>query len=138
MKKILIPTLALAALTWLTTGCQTGGGAYAAKNTNKYNYETEAKFVLLDPGAQRSVTSPGIQQRTLPDGRMQVTANMRNRENRRIEVQVNCVFKDEQYFPVDETPFQTLILTENETKGVTFTSMNNKAKNFTVRVRQAR
>ena len=66
------------------------------------NHETEAKFVLLDPGAQRSVTSPGIQQRTLPDGRKQVTANMRNRENRRIEVQVNCVFKDDQYFPVDE------------------------------------
>ena len=31
--------------------------------------EREAKFVLLDPGAQRSVTCSGLQQRTLADGR---------------------------------------------------------------------
>ena len=63
---------------------------------------------------------------------------MRNRENRRIEVQINCVFKDEQGFPVDETPFRTLILTENAQEGVQFTSMNNQAKTYTIRVRQAR
>ena len=67
-----------------------------------------------------------------------MVANLRNRENRRIEVQVNCVFKDEQNFPVDETPFRILMLTENATEGITFVSMNNKAKNYTVRVRQSR
>ena len=53
-------------------------------------------------------------------------------------MQVDCVFKDEQFFPTDETPFQSLILTENETKGVSFVSMNDKAKTYTIRVRQAR
>jgi len=63
---------------------------------------------------------------------------VRNRENRRIQVQINCEFKDAQGFPVDSTPFQTLILTENATESVPFTSMNSKAKNYTIRVRQAR
>lgn len=118
-------------------GCG-GGGAYPPKNATKYNYETTAKFVALDSGAQRSVTCPGLQERRLQDGRLEVTANLRNRENRRIEVQVNCVFKDEQNFPVDETPFQIVMLTENATEGIRFVSMNDKAKSYTVRVRQSR
>lgn len=130
---LLVSTL-LASL--VLAGC--GGGAYAPKNTTKYNQETTAKFVLLDPGTQRSITCSGLQERRLPDGRLEVTANLRNRENRRVEVQVNCVFKDEQHFPVDDTPFQIVMLTENATEGIRFVSMNDKAKDYTVRVRQSR
>ena len=73
------------------------------------------------------------------DGRLEVTANIRNRESRRIQVQVGCVFKDDQGFPTgDETLFQTLILTENAQEGVKFDSMNNLARKYTIRVRQAR
>ena len=136
MKHRPIAAIAILAATAFVSGC--GGGAYPAKNATKYNYETTAKFVALDSGAQRSVTCPGLQERRLEDGRLEVVANLRNRENRRIEVQVNCVFKDEQNFPVDETPFRIIMLTENATEGISFTSMNNKAKNYTVRVRQSR
>ena len=38
----------------------------------------------------------------------------------------------------DETPWQTLILSENSTEAVRFTAMNPQAKRYTVRVRQAR
>jgi hypothetical protein len=38
----------------------------------------------------------------------------------------------------DETPWQTLILTENGQESVRFVSMNDKAKDFTIRVREAR
>ncbi|HAM72175.1 MAG TPA: hypothetical protein DCM86_11075 [Verrucomicrobiales bacterium] len=126
----------VAAAGLLLTGC--GGGAYPPVNATKYNQETTAKFVLLDSGTQRSLTCPGLQEKRLEDGRLEVVANIRNRENRRIEVQVNCVFKDEQGFPVDETPFRIVIFTENATEGLSFTSMNNKAKTYTVRVRQSR
>jgi len=108
------------------------------QSTTKLDHENNAKFVLLDPGAQYSVTCPGLQETTLPDGRLQVVARVRNRENRRIEVQINCEFKDAQGFANDSTPFQTLILTENATEAVKFESMNDKAKSYTVRVRQAR
>ena len=75
----------------------------------------------------------------LPDGRLEVIANVKNREARRIQVQANCVFKDEQGFSTgDETPFQNLILAENSTEAVRFTSMNTNARKYTIRVRQAR
>jgi len=49
------------------------------------------------------------------------------------------VFKDELNAATgDETPFQTLILTENSTEAVRFTAMNSAAKKYTIRVRQAR
>ena len=68
-----------------------------------------------------------------------MVAHLRNRENRRIEVQANCVFKDQNGFTTsDETPFVMVILTENATEDVKFTSMNNLARKCTIRVRQAR
>ncbi len=115
------------------------GGAYEPKNVNQYDLESSAKGVLLDKGVERSVTCPGIQERILDDGRLEVTANLRNRLNRRIEVQVNCVFKDERGFPTrDEAPFKTLILTENAQEAVTFVSLNSQARTYTLRIRQAR
>lgn len=137
MKKCLLPALAVALGGALVAGCHSGG-AYPVKNATKYDLENQAQIVLLDRMVQRSVSCSGIQQRTNEDGRLEVVANLRNRESRRIQVQVNCVFKDEQGFPTgDETPFQTLILTENAQEGVRFVAMNNQARKYTIRVRQA-
>jgi hypothetical protein len=123
----------------LVSGCSTPEeGAKLPQNADKYNYEDTAKFVLLDSGAQRSVTSPGIQEGRTSDGRMKVTANLRNRENRRIEVQANCVFKDAQGFAIDETPFRTVILDENATESVSFESFRKDVSKYTIRVRQSR
>ena len=135
MRKMLT-LLAVSTTLLVGTGCQTGG-AYAPKNATKYNYEDSLNLVLMDRMVQRSVTSPGIQETTLPDGRLQVVANLRNRETRRIEVQVQCVFKDAQGFEIDSTPWNTLIMTENAQESVRFVSMNNQARRYTVRVRQA-
>jgi hypothetical protein len=140
MKKIILPLLASAGMAALGAGCSSTPehGAYLPQNTTKYTQEISANFVAMDPGAANSVTSPGIQKRTLDDGRLEIAANVRNRENRRLQVQVNCEFKDEQGFALDSTPWQTLILTENGIETVRFTSMNAQARNFTVRVREAR
>ena len=129
--------LSVAACAAFVAGCASGG-AYEPKNTTKYNVEDTAKFVLFDAGAQRSVTCPGIQEGRTSDGRMKVTAHLRNRENRRIEVQANCVFKDAQGFTVDETPFRTVFLDENATQDVSFESFNKDAAKYTIRVREAR
>ena len=140
MKKILLPLVASASLAAFITGCSSTPehGAYLPENTTKFTQEIAANFVAMDPGAAHSVTSPGIQKRTLEDGRLEIAANVRNRENRRLQVQINCEFKDEQGFAVDSTPWQTLILTESGVETVRFTSMNAQAKNFTVRVRESR
>ena len=136
MKKFLLLPVAVS-LAALFTGCASEG-AYKPKNTDKYNYEETAPFVLFDSGAQRSVTSPGVQLGQTADGRMKVTAHLRNRENRRLEVQANCVFKDAQGFTVDEMPFRTVILDENATQDVSFEALNQTAVKYTIRVRQAR
>jgi hypothetical protein len=136
MKKFLLLSVAMSAV--LLPGCQTGG-AKPPINTHKYGIENTAKFVLLDSGAQRSVTCMGFQEQANPDGSLAaVAANVRNRENRRIQVQINCEFKDGQGFVIDSTPFQNLILDENAQQTVRFATMNNKARSYTIRVRQAR
>jgi hypothetical protein len=135
MKKHLLIAAAGFALTALT-GCHTGG-AYAPVNTNKYAIENSEAVVLMDARVQRSVSSSGVQETMLPDGRLQVVANLRNREERRIQVQAQCEFKDAQGFPVDSTPWVNVILTERAQEGVKFVSMNDKAKRYTVRVREA-
>jgi hypothetical protein len=139
MKTLILNSVGAVLLLFSAVGCRTDGGAYPPKNTNKYSFEETEKFVLLDARTQRSVSVTSIQERRQDDGRLEVIANVRNRENRRIEVQINCVFKDERSFSTgDETPFQTLILTENAQESVRFISMNNKAQKYTIRVRQAR
>jgi uncharacterized protein YcfL len=130
--------LATVALT-LLAGCATEPGPFTPQDTTKFTVENTEKFVLLDKPAQVSVTCTGLQERVLADGRLEVVANVKNRENRRIQVQIGCVFKDDQGFSTgDETPWQTLILAENSTEAVRFTAMNATAKKYTVRVRQAR
>ncbi|MBI3880332.1 MAG: YcfL family protein [Verrucomicrobia bacterium] len=136
MKKLLLP---LAVLALLAAGCSTPPeGAYAPVNTTTHDLENKLKFVLMDPGAQRSVTASGIQERINPDGRLEVAVNLRNRENRRLQVQANCVFKDDQGFAVDETPFQNVILTENAQETVRWVSLTPAARKYTIRVREAR
>jgi len=138
MKTPLILLAAGAALA--LTGCSTyDKGPYLPEQSKTPAYENTERVVLMDPGVQYSLTCTGIQEGATPDGRLTITAQIRNRENRRIEVQVNCVFKDANgYTTGDETPFQTLILTENSTEQVQFTAMNNLAKKYTIRIRQAR
>jgi hypothetical protein len=139
MKKIVFTLGLLGAALALVTGCKTADhGEYMPVNTGVNNLEDSARFVALDKAVQTSITCPGLQESRLPDGRLQVQANVRNRENRRIQVQIDCVFKDAQGFVVEETPFQNLFLDENAQEGVQFASMNDKAVRYTIRVREAR
>lgn len=131
-----LSVVALAAFT-LLAGCTTPG-PYAPQDTTKFTLENTERFVLLDPATRDAVTCTGLQQ-GLADGRLEVVANVKNRANRRLEVQISCVFKDEQGFSTgDETPWQTLILSEYATEAVRFTAMNTKAKGYTIRVRSTR
>ncbi len=139
MKKQIFLLACLAPALALLSGCKSyDTGAYRPQNTGANNLEDVAQFVLFDQGAQHSVTCDGLQQQRLPDGRLQVAANVRNRENRRIQVQMNCEFKDGQGFVVEATPFRNVFLDENAQEGVQFVSMNDKAQRYTIRVRQAR
>jgi len=139
MKRKLLIVVPLMAVLVLVEGCATHDtGAYPPENGSFNNLEDSAKFVLLDKPTQYSVTCGSLQESRLSDGRLQVLANVRNRENRRIQVQVNCVFKDAQGFVLEDTPFQNIFLDENAQEGLKFVSASDKALRYTIRVRQAR
>ena len=140
MKKLIRQILPVA-VALCAFGCKStyDRGPYLPQASRTPDYESTEHLILLDPGAQHSVTMATYMQRTLEDGRLEVVVGLRNRENRRIEVQADCIFKDAAGVATgDETPFQAVILTENATEQVRFTSANALAKKYTVRVRQAR
>jgi hypothetical protein len=139
--KTILPLLLAAATLGGFTGCKTSNvdtGAYPPQNATKHDLENKTNFVLLDRDTQTSVSCSGIQESHLDDGRLKISANVRNRLHRRIQVQINCAFKDEQGFVVEDTPWRDLILDENAQEGVPFTATSLAAKKYTVRVRQAR
>ena len=141
MKKNLLVWMALPALALALSGCEStppDHGAYLPVNVAVNDLENRTSLVLLSQGVQYSVTCPGIQELRLPDGRLQVAAHLRNREERRIQVQANCEFKDAQGFVIDATPFQNVFLDENAQQDVQFVAMNDKAQQYTIRIREAR
>ncbi len=135
--KHILNLLCATVLLSVAAGCKSKSGPYAPMPAN--NVEDREAIVLMDPMVQQSVTSGGVFFKTLDSGRLEVTAKVQSRDSRRIQVQVQCVFKDANGFGVDdETPWQNLILTENAQEQLQFISMNDQAKKATVRVRQAR
>ncbi len=116
------------------TGCTFG--ARTPVNATRHDVENHEPFVLLGRRAQRSITCAGITKRTQADGRLEVTANVRNREERRLEVQINCEFKDGAGRVVDSGPFRSLVLSPLAQEAVEFASLNAEAKTFTIRVRE--
>ena len=133
------PLFLLAPAVAFFAGCQTTPGPDEPLDTTKYTIESTDKFVLLEQAAQGSVTCTGLQERILPDGRLEVVANVKNREKHRLQVQINCVFKDEQGVSTgDITSVRSLALAENVTEAVKFTSANNLARRYTIQVRETR
>jgi uncharacterized protein YcfL len=122
----------------LFAGCATNPGNDEQLDSTKYTIESTGKFVLLDQ-RELGVKCTGLQERILPDGRLEVVANVKNLEKRNLEIQINCVFKDEQGVSTEnETAFRKLLLLENSTQAVQFTSVNNQARKYTIGVRDAR
>ncbi|HNC23353.1 MAG TPA: YcfL family protein [Opitutaceae bacterium] len=138
MKTKHLVTLSAAALL-LLAGCATQPAGPAPQDSTKFTVENTEKFVLLDKASQAGITCTGLQERTLPDGRIEVVANIKNRESHPLQIQVNCVFKDDQGFSTgDETAFQTVTIGRRDTEAVRFTAANDKAKKYTLRVREAK
>jgi hypothetical protein len=134
----LILSLIVTCVCFTVSGCKTKA-SYAPEVVDGYDMENQTPFVLMNKRVAKSVTVAGIQERILEDGRLEVTANVLSKDDRRIQVQISCVFKNENGFPTgDETPWTTLILTENAQEGTIFKSMNTRARRYTIRVREAR
>jgi hypothetical protein len=131
--------LALVSGLLAAAGCQSPSAPASPQDTTKYTVESTEKFAIAERDSRLDVTCTGLQEHLTADGRLEVAANIKNRENRRIQLQTTCVFKDEQGFVTeDEAPWQALDIAENATEVKRFTSANAKAHRYTVLVRTAR
>jgi hypothetical protein len=122
-----------------SSGCTTPVAPARAATTTKFTLEDTDRFALLEQAADYGIACTGLQYHVLADGRLEVVANLKNRENRPLDVQVDCVFRDPQNpTAVDETPWQRLTLAPNTTEAVHFTASTPAGKRYTVRVRPPR
>jgi hypothetical protein len=107
--------------------------------TTKFTVENTDRFVALDPATGAAVSCTGLQERTLGDGRLEVVANLKNREAQPMRVQAQCVFfGDNGELVVADAPWQVLSIAGSSTEVVRFTAPNAVAKRYSIRVRRAR
>jgi uncharacterized protein YcfL len=133
------PTFFAAMIVWLLAGCQTEPESALPQDNTKYSIESTEKFVLMDRFTQAAITCTGLQEHLDASGRLEVVANVKNRQDQRVEVQVRCVFKDDNGFSVgNEAAWQNLALGEGATEAMYFTASTNLGHKYTIAVRQAR
>ena len=123
----------------LLAGCTGAPGPAAPQDSTKYTLENTENFELLGAATPPALACTGLQPRTLPDGRLEVVATVKNRTASPLRFSINCVFKDEQGFSTgDETPLQNLTLGASATEAVRFTAKDALAKKYTIRARALR
>jgi uncharacterized protein YcfL len=133
--KYALPFLAGATALWLA-GCSTRPGFLRADDSTKYSIESTGKFVRID---QVAVFCTGLQEHVTREGRLEILANVQNRENARVQLEVRCVFKDGNGFSTgDETPWRILLLEAGATEAVHYIAGNNLARKYTIMVRPVR
>jgi hypothetical protein len=134
--KFSLPLLCLLAL---LAGCSSRSPGFLPEESAKYSLENTEKFALLDRSAQAAIACTGLQERFNEAGRLEVVANLRNRSDAAIEMQVRCVFQDAAGLPTgEETPWLALSLDAGATEAVHYFATNNLARKFTIMVRSTR
>jgi hypothetical protein len=122
------------------TGCQNGASAPpASAAVAGLPMATDPHVAYMDAQLPATVTNVGDRSVIRPDGRLHVEVDLKNLGGLRLQLQLQCVFKDEQGVPTgDETPWETLFLTENATETVPFDSLNPLARTYIIRIRDTR
>ena len=131
---VLVPALAALAL---FAGCASEPGGMPPQDSTKYTLENTENFELLGQATLADIAGTGLQPRTLPDGRLEVVASVKNRQDHKVKIQVSCVFKNDQGFSTEANPpSETIELAPNATEAVRFTAATTLAKKYTIRVRE--
>lgn len=132
---------AIVALTTLLAafaGCSVQPQSAHPSDSTKYTLQDTDRFALLEHTGEHAISCTGLMEVPLADGRMEIVANIKNRENQKLAVQASCVFRDATGLPVEETAWQSVVLPENATVSVRFAANKATVKNYTVRIRDAR
>ncbi len=119
-------------------GCAGKKGPYIPV-TSEYQPESTHAAVVMSREIRKTIGVDATQTTRLPDNRMKAQVNIRNLSRKPVTVQVQTVFKDQGGISIgDETAWETIILTENETKTYSATSRSPRAELHTTRIRSLR
>lgn len=135
MNKLSFPIAAVIAV--LITSCATEGPYVPAQRDP--SPEIQNTSVILDREIADMIGVDLEQSSRTPQGKLLAQVNIRNRTNQDLRVQFQFVFRDAQGFSVnDDTAWEVLTLTANETRGVHAASTTKKAERYTLRIRMMR
>jgi hypothetical protein len=127
---------ALAVLAGCTAVITTGDGQ---QDTTKFTVENTDRFLAMDAATEAAISCTGLQERSLPDGRLEVIANLRNSGSGAAKVHVQCVFLDDQGIALTgDVPRQVLTISNGTTEVVRFAAPGANAKKYSIRVRMDR
>ena len=112
-------------------------GPHPAVSVPEVALEERETVVVLDDILAKKIAIEAQVNRWTDTRRLQVFANIRNRTDFVQNIDVQTVFKDEAGFSLrDETAWQRIILEPNETTNYTSTSLDDRARKDTIRIRE--
>ncbi len=132
----IIHSLLIASLL-LMFGCASEG-PYIPSGANS-SVESKNSAVLLDKELIDVIAVDQQKETPTRRGKLKALSTIRNRVNQDVTIQVQTVFRDAEGFSIeDDTAWETLVLTANESRDVTAISASKKARRFTTRIRMVR
>jgi len=131
--------LFIGAVALLASGCAEGPILPVANP--KSPEAVHAPVSLLDADLEDVIAVDIIRAGKNPEGLLAVQANIRDRTDKDVAIQVQTVFYDELGLvlysePGNETPWTTVILSTNGTVPYRAQALNNAAKRFTIHIRR--
>lgn len=123
----------------LLCGCATSQPkAPEVQDSIKYTVDDTGRVAFADPVTKEAILCTGLQERFTADNKLDVIANVKNRSDHPLKVQVQCLFRDADGFVTPQgTPWQTVSLDPQMTETVHFTASSTVSKRYTLRFRQA-
>jgi hypothetical protein len=120
-------------------GCAGPEAPQVPQDTTKFTVGNTERFAALDAATQAEISCTGLQERTLGDGRLEIVASIRNRDEKPARIQIQCSFMDERGELVgDGGPWQALAIAADATEVARFTAPSAAAGRYAIRVRSAR
>ncbi|MDP8212243.1 MAG: hypothetical protein P9X22_02995 [Candidatus Zapsychrus exili] len=132
-----------ASLSFLIVGC--AAGPYkATRYDSGQDLERLQNVVILDKRlsnqfATKRIAIMGEKSELTQDNRLKVFCEIRNMKNDTLKLQVQTAFKDEGNFSVEQdTNWELILIPGFSTFTYITTALNEKAKKYTIRIKEAK
>lgn len=128
---------------FMFSGCAAGPYRAVRVDTDK-DKERESNVVILDKRivnqfATKRVVILGEKSDFTEDNRLKVICEIRNMKNDLLRLQIQTVFKDENNFSIEQdTNWELVLISGFSTYAYSTTALSEKAKNYTIRIKEAK